>query len=339
MADAADGRVLRMSDHTADHTADRTPNHPPDHPPETTLGLHLEPLEGGWSGRTFLGTVAGERTVVRVYPPEEAEGPARDAAVLRLGRAVLAGCAPVPEVLETRAGEPSVGVPGLLLTEHLPGERGDLLLPRLDEHALAHAGRASGEVVSRLAGAVQPRAGRFVDEQLTLAPWEPPWDAESLVDLVAALVPRLDLVGADRDGLLGLAGDADDVLHDAAQEGPGTVLVHGDLNAKNLLLATTENDQVVVTGVLDWEFAHAGSPWADLGNLLREQRSPAYVEAVLDTVAARRGVPADLALDLARAADLVAVVELATRRGSNPVSDAAHERLLVMVRARDLHAC
>lgn len=339
MADAADGRVLRMSDHTADHTADRTPNHPPDHPPETTLGLHLEPLEGGWSGRTFLGTVAGERTVVRVYPPEEAEGPARDAAVLRLGRAVLAGCAPVPEVLETRAGEPSVGVPGLLLTEHLPGERGDLLLPRLDEHALAHAGRASGEVVSRLAGAVQPRAGRFVDEQLSLAPWEPPWDAESLVDLVAALVPRLDLVGADRDGLLGLAGDADDVLHDAAQEGPGTVLVHGDLNAKNLLLATTENDQVVVTGVLDWEFAHAGSPWADLGNLLREQRSPAYVEAVLDTVAARRGVPADLALDLARAADLVAVVELATRRGSNPVSDAAHERLLIMVRSRDLHAC
>lgn len=320
-----------MSDHTADHAADQ--------PSETALGLHLEPLEGGWSGRTFLGTVAGERTVVRVYPPEEGDAPARDAAVLRLGRTVLAGCAPVPEVLETRAGDPAVGAPGLLLTAHLPGERGDLLLPRLDEHALAAAGRALGEVVARLAGAVQPRAGRFVDEQLTLAPWEPPWDAASLVDLVAALVPRLDLGAADRDAVLGLAGLADDVLQDAAQEGPGTVLVHGDLNAKNLLLATTEDDRVVVTGVLDWEFAHAGSPWADLGNLLREQRSPAYVEAVLDTVAARRGVPADLALDLARAADLVAVVELATRRGSGPVSDAAHERLLVMARARDLHAC
>lgn len=316
-----------MSDHAADH------------PPETALGLHLEPLEGGWSGRTFLGTVAGERTVVRVYPPEEVEGPARDAAVLRLGRAVLSGCAPVPEVLETRAGDPAVGAPGLLLTGHLPGERGDLLLPRLDDHALAAAGRALGEVVARLAGAVQPRAGRFVDEQLTLASWEPPWDAGSLVDLVAELVPRLDLVAADRDAVLGLAGDADDVLQDAAREGPGAVLVHGDLNAKNLLLATTEDDRVLVTGVLDWEFAHAGSPWADLGNLLREQRSPAYVEAVLDTVAVRRGVPADHALDLARAADLVAVVELATRRGSNPVSDAAHERLLVMARARDLHAC
>jgi aminoglycoside phosphotransferase (APT) family kinase protein len=324
-----------MTDHTADHAADHTA----EHAPETTLGLHLEPLEGGWSGRTFLGTVAGERTVVRVYPPEESDAPARDAAVLRLGRTVLAGCAPVPEVLETRTGDPGVGAPGLLLAEHLPGERGDLLLPRLDEPALAAAGRALGEVVARLAGAVQPRAGRFVDEQLTLASWEAPWDAESLVDLVAALVPRLGLAAADRAALLGLAGHADDVLQDADQEGPGAVLVHGDLNAKNLLLATTEDDGVVVTGVLDWEFAHAGSSWADLGNLLREQRSPAYVEAVLDTVAARRGVPADLALDLARAADLVAVVELATRRGSNPVSDAAHERLLLMARTRDLHAC
>ncbi|CAB4765250.1 unannotated protein [freshwater metagenome] len=320
-----------MSDHPADH--------PADHPPEPALGLHLEPLEGGWSGRTFLGTVAGERTVVRVYPPEDGDAAARDAAVLRLGRRVLAGCAPVPEVLETRAGDPDGGAPGLLLTQHLPGVRGDLLLPRLDEPALAAAGRVLGEVVARLAGAVQPRAGRFVDEQLTLASWEPPWDAGSLVDLVAELVPRLDLVAADRDAVLGLAGDADDVLQDAAREGPGAVLVHGDLNAKNLLLATTEDDRVLVTGVLDWEFAHAGSPWADLGNLLREQRSPAYVEAVLDTVAVRRGVAADLALDLARAADLVAVVELATRRGSNPVSDAAHERLLVMARARDLHAC
>ncbi|WP_300642096.1 phosphotransferase [Nocardioides sp.] len=324
-----------MSDHTTDHTTSHTTGHPP----EAALGLDLEPLEGGWSGRTFLGKVAGERTVVRVYPPDDVAGPARDAAVLRLGRSVLTGCAPVPEVLETRAGDPAVGAPGLLLAEHLPGERGDLLLPRLDDRALAVVGRALGEVVARLAGAVQPRVGRFVDEQLGLAPWEPPWDAESLVDLVAALAPRLDLRAADHDAVLGLAGDADDVLQDAAREGPGAVLVHGDLNAKNLLLASTEDDRVVVTGVLDWEFAHAGSPWADLGNLLREQRSPAYVEAVLDTVADRRGVPVDLALDLARAADLVAVVELATRRGSNPVSDAAHERLLVLARARDLHAC
>lgn len=322
-------------------------DHAPDHRPDMAVGLHLEPLEGGWSGRTFLGTVAGERTVVRLYPPEETGAPTRDAAVLRLGRAVLAGCAPVPEVLETRAGDPASAAPGLLLTEYLAGERGDLLLPRLDERGLAAAGRALGEVVARLAGAVQARAGRFVDEQLTVAPWEPPWDAETLVDLVGELVPRLDLGPADRAAVLALAEVAEEVLQQGPTA-PGAVLVHGDLNAKNLLLAARPNEAgrqvdeddagVVVTGVLDWEFAHAGSPWADLGNLLREQRSPAYVGALLDTVAQRRGVSADLALDLGRAADLVAVVELATRRGADPVSDVAHERLLVMARARDLHA-
>jgi aminoglycoside phosphotransferase (APT) family kinase protein len=322
---------------------DRRMSDPVDAPVDEPLGDQLlgglgslEPLPGGWSGRTFLATVAGERTVVRVYPPEERDAPTRDAAVLRLGRTVLAGSGPVPQVLEARAGDPANGAPGLLLTEHLPGERGDLMLPGLDERGQASAGRALGEVAARLAGAVQPRAGRFVDEQLSVAAWEPPWDAESLVDLVGALVPRLGLATADRDALLGLAADAQELLEQ--EQGQGPVLVHGDLNAKNLLL-TVDDGEVRVGGVLDWEFAHVGSAWADLGNLLREQRSPAYVEALLDTVAQRRGAPVDLALDLARAADLVAVVELATRRGSSPVADAAHERLLVMARARDLHAC
>ena len=42
----------------------------------------LEPMEGGWSGRTFLAEAGGERTVVRVYDPDDRDGPTRDAAVL-----------------------------------------------------------------------------------------------------------------------------------------------------------------------------------------------------------------------------------------------------------------
>ncbi|MCP5110449.1 MAG: phosphotransferase [bacterium] len=41
-------------------------------------------------------------------------------------------------------------------------------------------------------------------------------------------------------------------------------LVHGDFNPTNILIADGK-----VTGILDWEFAHSGSPNADLGNLLR----------------------------------------------------------------------
>ena len=84
--------------------------------------------------------------------------------------------------------------------------------------------------------------------------------------------------------------------------------------------------------MLDWEFAHAGSPWTDLGNAVRFDRHPAWVEAV---VAAYDDPDA---LDLARRADLWALVELASRRGHNPVADAAHDLLRAIAAARDVHA-
>ena len=43
-------------------------------------------------------------------------------------------------------------------------------------------------------------------------------------------------------------------------------LVHSDFNAKNILVETATGE---VTGLVDWEFAHAGGPFTDLGNLLR----------------------------------------------------------------------
>ena len=42
-------------------------------------------------------------------------------------------------------------------------------------------------------------------------------------------------------------------------------------------------------------------------------------------------------LDLARAADLPALVELASRAGSNPVSDRAAARLRAIIATGDLH--
>ena len=100
--------------------------------------------------------------------------------------------------------------------------------------------------------------------------------------------------------------------------------MHSDLNPKNLLL---DPDTLEVTAVLDWEFAHAGHPFTDLGNLLRFDRAPAYVEAVLAAYAERRGTPPEQALPLARAADLLALVDLATRRTASPVAARA-DRLL-----------
>lgn len=300
----------------------------------------LEPLAGGWSGRTFLAEAGTERTVVRVYEPDDHDGPTRDAAVLALARTTLDGCAPVPAVVEVRHGDAASGAPGLLLTEFLPGTRGDLFLDGLDEPDLASTGAALGEVVARLAGAVQARSGRFADASLHIVDWEEPWDAELLEELVEPLVPRLGLDAPEARELAALCRHADDVL---ADDGVAT-LVHGDLNPKNVLLERVPHVDggvaggVRVSAVLDWEFAHAGSGWADLGNLVRFDRAPAYVDALLGTVAVRRGLDPATLLERARAADLVAVVELATRSGANPVADLAHQQLVAMVRRRDLHA-
>ena len=90
--------------------------------------------------------------------------------------------------------------------------------------------------------------------------------------------------------------------------------------------------------MLDWEFAHSGHPFTDLGNLLRFDRAPAYAEAVLSAWCDRRGGTPAEALDLARSADLWALVDLASRAGDNPVADLAHGHLSAIARTGDPHA-
>ncbi len=48
-------------------------------------------------------------------------------------------------------------------------------------------------------------------------------------------------------------------------------LVHGDFNPTNILIHENE-----VSGVLDWEYFHSGSPYLDIGNLLRHADPSQY---------------------------------------------------------------
>jgi aminoglycoside phosphotransferase (APT) family kinase protein len=52
------------------------------------------------------------------------------------------------------------------------------------------------------------------------------------------------------------------------------VMVHGDFNPTNILI-----DSSRVSAVIDWEYAHAGSPYMDIGNLLRNT-DPQFHEAI-----------------------------------------------------------
>ena len=295
--------------------------------PFLDAGMSLTPLDGGWSGETFLADAGGERTVVRIYAdPRHPEHAAEIAAsLLRLVRGLL----PVPQVLEVRRSAPDAGMPALLVTELLPGVRGDLLLPTLDEDGLRRTGRAVGEVASLLAGMPTLKAGLFVDGDLTVEPF----DAGLLawVERHRTELERQDWSPSDLSRLASLAERAQGLLDTAGR----TSLVHSDLNPKNLLF---DPDALAVTGVLDWEFAHSGHPFTDLGNLLRFDRRPAYVAGVLTAWEERRGTSADGALDRARAADLMALVDLAARSGSNPVATAAGALLHAIVDADDWHA-
>ena len=295
--------------------------------PFQEAGMSLTPLEGGWSGETFLADGAGERTVVRIYAdPRHREHAAEiTASLLRLVRELL----PVPAVREVRRADSVGGTPALLVTEMLPGVRGDLLLPTLDDAGLGRAGAAVGEIAARLAGMPTLRAGMFVDGDLTTEPFEadlPAWVERNRPALAGA-----GWSDADLGRLTALAERAQATLDTVGR----TSLVHSDLNPKNLLL---DPDTLAVTGVLDWEFAHSGHPFTDLGNLLRFDRAPAYVAGVLSAWESHHRTSVEEATDLARAADLPALVDLAARSGSYPVATAAARLLHAFVDADDWHA-
>jgi aminoglycoside phosphotransferase (APT) family kinase protein len=282
----------------------------------------LTPLEGGWSGQTFLAEVAGERSVVRIYPPGGDPSKAEtDAAVLRLVR----GLVPVPEVLEVRPARPELDQPGLVVTSFLTGVRGDLLLPTLGRAGLEQVGSTLGGLVADLGGMPMLRPGPFVDAELRLGDF----GVDGLPDFVEERLPGLGHLTPDEAEGLREVAVAAQVLLDAV---PRACLVHSDLNPKNLLL---DPDTLELTGVLDWEFAHAGHPFTDLGNLLRFDRDAGFEAAVLAAYAERRGTPPDLSLVLARAADLWALVDLADRRAANPVAARADRLLRAIARERD----
>ncbi|MQW75467.1 phosphotransferase [Nocardioides sp. dk4132] len=275
--------------------------------PFAAVGASLHPLEGGWSGETFLAQAGGERSVVRLFahPRHPVEAAQIQASLLRLVR----GLVPAPEVLEVRRADPAAGLPALLVTQWLPGTRLDLILPTLDDTGQHRVGEAVGRLVGTLGGMPFLHHGLFTDGDLHLAPFTRP-EEQSLGE-----------VGERARALLDTEGRA--------------CLVHSDLSPQNLLV---DPETLAVTGLVDWELAHAGHPFTDLGSVLRFERQPAYVAGVLQGYAALRGTDPDRALELARCADLSALAELAARAGENPVADRAAQRLEAILAAGDVHA-
>jgi aminoglycoside phosphotransferase (APT) family kinase protein len=239
------------------------------------------------------------------------------------------GLVPVPDVLEVRRADQAAGTPALLVTSWLPGVRGDEIIGALDQERLATLGRHVGVLLADLGGMPMLRAGAFVDGDLTIGELPGP---EGLPEWLAEHEPRLYRFTADeRAGLRQVAEEAQAMLDTVTRR----CLVHSDVNPKNLLL---DPGTLEITGLVDWEYCHAGHPFTDLGNVLRFDRHPAYAEAVLAAYTERRGGDPQHSLDLGRAADLWALVDLAARPVDNLVAGLAHELLRAIAAERDLHA-
>ena len=308
------------------------------------LGVEVVPLAGGYSGETFLVSTGGDQAVLRLYvrQPERA---AIDLALLER----LHGLVPVPAVLDAvTVGAPDQ--PPFLLLEALPGDRGDLVLPAADAALRRRIGAAVAGVLVLLGTVRFPRHGQFRDAQLDPVAFA--GHTAGMAPFLAAHLDRPWFAGRPRDeieSLRAVATAADDLTEQVFGSDLGVpsggragfgqpVLVHSDFNPKNLLLDPATGG---VTGVVDWEYAYAGSTLADLGNLLRFETDPEFAGAVVQTYRTFAPSLPDAWLDVARALDLTALIDLAARDqadGDNAVVRGARELLVRTARTGELAA-
>ncbi len=216
------------------------------------LGLRVRQYEGGQSNPTFLIESAVRRVVLRKKPP----GPLLPTAhqverEYRILRALAGSRVPVPEVLALGEDVSVIGtafyvmghVDGRIFTDpRLPGCDPDV---RRALYRSTVAGLAAIHAVDvEDAGLVGlgPPAG-YLERQVRR--WSRQYEA-SRTDHVEAM-----------DALAGW-------LPDNLPPSSRTALVHGDYRIGNLVF---ERESARLAGVLDWELATLGDPFADLAYL------------------------------------------------------------------------
>jgi aminoglycoside phosphotransferase (APT) family kinase protein len=224
----------------------------------------------------------------------------------------VAGQVPVPAWFYFAPDNPLTHHPYALL-EWVDGMRLELAAPTLEAAQLAVLGRAVGASLAGIHAVTFPLTG-FFDADLRVA--QP--------------------ISVGRDGLVGY-------LHQCLVEGRGGArlgaaltqallahtatagvlldtwdgppcLVHGDFGGSNLLVRSGPAGWQVAA-VLDWEFAFSGSPFFDLGNLLRPPLGdrPGFAEAVHAGYMAAGGRLPAAWRPMSRLADLLAWADFLNR--------------------------
>ncbi len=245
--------------------------------------------------------------VLRLYQRDPRQM-AKEAAIA----ARLDGKVPVARFLHVEPDAARLGAPFAVMS-WIDGITLDTVLADLDDNDLARLGADLGRLLATIHGVTFETSG-FFDGGLSVVQ---PIDVGG-AGLVAFC--RADLqdetvlarLGAPRAaGLQAFVDDHAGLLD--AWTGP-PCLTHSDFNGSNILVKPGRLP-IEIAAVLDWEFALAGSPFFDLGNITR----PPLGDNNTFTAGLERGyrkvddqLP-DNWRDLARLADLTAWVDFATR--------------------------
>jgi aminoglycoside phosphotransferase (APT) family kinase protein len=202
-------------------------------------------------------TASGSRLVIR---GEGAEGIGLDQEAWFLARAREAGV-PVPDVLWLGTADTEAGPRTVVVQTAATGQPLGTALPRMSAAQRRSAAWSCGQVIARLHSVlVGGFHCRHHDGTFEYADF----GALQAADLAARLGNVGELAGA------GLTAEevalAESLLPEAvAARGDGpAVLCHGELFPAHIFVTTGENDQVTVSGLIDWSDACGGRPLHDL---------------------------------------------------------------------------
>ena len=273
------------------------------------------PLSGGLANTNYWVTLArhGEPVVVRVYT-RDAEACGAEVAILRL----VAGTVPVPRLLHAACD----AEPPYAISSWVEGVKLEEILATGDAVEASAAGYAAGETLAAVHAHTFDRAGFF-------GPGPDLAIAEPLGPIRAAcegyVRERLDedrvrmRLGATLAERLAAMMDQWAVLLDALPD--REALVHGDYKPQNLLLrrAAGTDGRWETAAVLDWEFAIAGPPLFDVGQLLRYRATlpPEYPAGVVAGYTAAGGTLPEEWPRLTRLLDLMNLLGFLERPEAN----------------------
>jgi aminoglycoside phosphotransferase (APT) family kinase protein len=260
-----------------------------------------ERLSGGFANTSFKVALSDldAPVVARVYVRDPSAA-YREASILELIKERV----PVPEVLHV---SPEAHAPHTyIILRWVDGITLDQLLAEGAAPEARHAVSATGSVLARVQEFRFASSGFFGRPPEVQRPFAS--EARAIVGILeqwlfsdcgeerlgVALTERLWRFVNEHEGILGA------VEHHA-------MLVHGDFNGLNVIVRATHGSPEVA-GLIDWEYAHSGTPLVDLGSMLRcpvGDRAPWFEDELMRGYRESGGILPENWRQVSRIVDLV----------------------------------